>query len=298
MKNNIKKNNTIKIFFILTYLAFYLIYNNLCLANQYLPQHESIPGGVAVIPLDIKTIEPPIVFFNDQQTLVVRYNNNKDKSLSWITIVGLPIITKPGLHKISVHAEQMHNKNFKINLEKSFVVYDKHYPSEKLTIDPKLVSPPTDTDKIRAAKELKSMQKAYSYWSQQIPNLKMQQPVKEARKSSVFGLKRILNGKNRGYHSGLDLAAPIGTPVYAPSSGQIILTGNFFYTGNTIFIDHGKGLITSYFHLNTIDVAAGDVVAANQVIGSVGATGRVTGPHLHWSVSLNNARINPELFLK
>ncbi len=271
--------------------------SNFCYATRSLPISKPIPGGIAVLPLDIHTLNLPVVFFNNKRVLVVKYQNPTEKNLTWIAIVGIPITTKPGVQKISIHADKIDHNHFHINIEKSFLVQSKTYPTEALKINRDLVEPVSATDRIRAAKELESIKTAYNYWSQQIPNLKLLQPT-EGRKASAFGLKRILNGKNRGYHSGIDLAAPIGTTIYAPASGQVILTGNFFYTGNTIFIDHGQGLITSYFHLNTIKVAEGDFVETKAVIGTVGATGRTTGPHLHWSVSLNDARINPELFLE
>lgn len=286
----------IKIIILLFNIIFPLFINN-TYADQHLPKHKAIPGGIAIIPLDIKTIEVPVAFFNDKQVIVTKYRNHTEKTLNWVAIVGIPVITKPGMQKIYVHAEKTSHNQFKINFEKSFLVSYKEYPVEKLKIDPNLVTPIAPIDRIRALKETEAIKNAYRHWSNQIPNLKFTIPVSAARKSSVFGLKRILNGTNKGYHSGLDLAAPIGTPVIAASSGIVILTGNFFYTGNTIFIDHGQGLITSYFHLNSINVNEGDFIESESIIGTLGKTGRVTGPHLHWSVSLNDARINPELFL-
>jgi murein DD-endopeptidase MepM/ murein hydrolase activator NlpD len=115
--------------------------------------------------------------------------------------------------------------------------------------------------------------------------------------SSPFGLRRFFNEQPRKPHSGLDLAAAEGTPISAPASGKITDTGDFFFNGNTVFIDHGQGLVTMYCHLSKIDVEPGQTVNTGDIIGAVGKTGRVTGAHLHWSVSLNNTRIDPTLFL-
>jgi murein DD-endopeptidase MepM/ murein hydrolase activator NlpD len=111
--------------------------------------------------------------------------------------------------------------------------------------------------------------------------------------NSAFGTRSVYNGEPRAPHSGADFLSPAGRPVKAPSAGRVVLADPQYFSGNTVIIDHGLGLFSTLMHLEQIDVKVGDMVTAGQVIGKVGATGRVTGPHLHWSVRLDNARVDP-----
>src|SRR5690606_28712041 len=143
----------------------------------------------------------------------------------------------------------------------------------------------------------REMNAAFSTWSEPAEPVARFIVPTEGVKSSSFGFRRFFNGQPRNPHSGMDIAAPEGTPILAPAPGTIVATGNYFFNGNTIILDHGYGLITLYCHMNEIDVEVGSQVAAGEQIGKVGQTGRVTGPHLHWSVNLNNVRVDPALFI-
>jgi murein DD-endopeptidase MepM/ murein hydrolase activator NlpD len=110
-------------------------------------------------------------------------------------------------------------------------------------------------------------------------------------------LRRFFNGEPRNPHAGVDIAIAEGTPAWAPADGTVVQTGDYFFNGRTVMIDHGNGVISMLCHLSRIEVKAGDRVRQGQTIGRVGKTGRATGPHLHWTVSINNARVDPLLLL-
>jgi len=206
-------------------------------------------------------------------------------------IIGLPLTTKPGRYFLTVTDQQGKIKNL------GFQVEDKHYEEQHITIKDKRKVNPEKRDMERITRESKRINAALRHWSPEADVvIEFRKPV-NGPTSSPYGLRRFFNEQPRKPHSGLDIAAPEGTPIRAPAPGTVLDTGDFFFNGNTVLLDHGQGLVTMYCHMSKIGVKPGQAVNTGDPLGEVGMTGRVTGPHLHWGVSLNDARIDPLLFL-
>ena len=252
-------------------------------AADDLPQPRSVPGGVALIDLG-PSARPPGVRFDKEPVLVVGDTER------WTAVVGIPLKTEPGTGRVVVHREGAGDESV------SFTIETVRYAQQHLKV-PRGKVDLSKEDLERYQRERVHLAQVASTRTADTPSsLQFLVPTAGPRSSS-FGLRRFFNGQPRNPHSGMDIAAPEGTPVVAAASGRVIDTGDYFFTGNTIWIDHGSGLLTMYCHLSAIDVRTGDVVQAGDPIGAVGATGRVTGAQLHWSVSLNRAMVDPALVL-
>lgn len=255
------------------------------LAAIELPRAAAVPGGVALVelPADSNATQAS---FNRKPVLLVPTGE------TLTAVVGLPLGTRSGTHRLTLGSRDG------VTTGVDFQVADKHYEEQRITIKDKRKVTPEKRDMERIGREQRRILKALANHDPRMPDsLRFRLPV-EGTVSSPFGLRRFFNDQPRKPHSGLDLAAAQGTPVRAPAGGRISDTGDFFFNGNTVFIDHGQGLVTMYCHLSRIDVETGQQVSAGDIIGLVGMTGRVTGPHLHWGVSLNDARVDPVLFLE
>lgn len=242
-----------------------------------LPQNNPVPGGIAIVPLQ----PGETATYKKRRVMVIEENGNS------FAIVGISLSSKTGKHYLKTPSGSL-----------SFTVQHKDYETQRLTIKNKRQVNPLEQDLQRIRQERKEMNHAFGTFDTGRPvaidfTLPASGPI-----SSPFGLRRILNDQPRNPHSGLDIAAAHGEPITASASGKVVATGNYFFNGNTVLLDHGQGLITMYCHMSRIDVKKDSEVKKGDVIGAIGQTGRVTGPHLHWSVSLNNARVDPNLFIK
>ncbi len=248
-----------------------------------LPQQNAVPGGVKIIRLDSTGTAMPYVDSEGHRALVVQ------DGASWVAVIGIPLSAVPGSRHVIVRdAGGRH--------EIEYVVADKHYVTQTLKVAPGQVNL-SAADLERVNTEKTRIEHDLSRWSDPPPqSLRLPQPVAGPRSSS-FGSRRVFNGESRNPHSGMDIAAPVGAPVRAPIAGTVVDTGEFFFNGNTVFVDHGRGLISMYCHLSAVDVKPGEHLDAGTRIGAVGMTGRATGPHLHWGLNLNRAWVDPELFL-
>lgn len=210
-------------------------------------------------------------------------------------LIGIPRNIVPGNHQgklqVTAHSGLRRSQLVNVQIEK------KDFPEQHLNLPPRQVSPEpkamdrhrrerVEQDKVFGRPQLKSLWKT-----------PFQRPV-QGKVLSPFGVQRILNGQPRNYHSGLDQRAWLGEPVAAAGGGLVVLVADHFFAGKSVYIDHGMGVITMYFHLSSIKVNEGERVSAGQTIGLAGATGRASGPHLHWGARVHNCKVDPLALLR
>ncbi|NKB37999.1 MAG: peptidoglycan DD-metalloendopeptidase family protein [Gammaproteobacteria bacterium] len=243
---------------------------------------DAVPGGIARVLID--TDERPRAFYKDKLVLILGQAGN------WEAVVGIDLAAEAGTHKLKIETPA---SSYYLNFE----VQGKKYESQHITIKDKRKVNPGNLDMQRIARDQRDILEAKSSWTEQRqPSLELQLPL-AGRLSSPFGLRRFFNNQARKPHSGIDIAAAAGTAIVAAGSGVVIATGNYFFNGNTVFIDHGQGMLSMYCHMQDFSIEVGDQLEQGEIIGWVGQTGRVTGPHLHFSVLLNQTMVDPALFL-
>jgi len=248
-------------------------------------KNTPIPGGIAVIDFESNHANPKASY--NKVPLYVQHIENQHYQV----LIGIPLMEKLGKKTIKV-------QDFSTRLF-DFEVTKQTYTEQHITLkgkNKKYVNPNlTHMDRIKKERPiLSSARKIFS--DKNLSNGLFIRPVNGVT-TSPFGLKRFYNGEARRPHTGLDYAGDIGTPIKAPADGKVILVGKFFFNGNAVFLDHGQGLISVYIHMNERLVKQDQLVKQGDPIGTIGQTGRATGPHLHWGVYLNQTVVNPNLLL-
>lgn len=249
-----------------------------------LPQDSRRAGGIAVIEVPLQTTTAT---FQDKPVALTISADHR------YAVVGLPLDMPTGTTLLNIVLQDQTRQQLPI------VIQDYHYREQRLTIKDQSKVSPNSAQLERYGREATEQKAAYQIFSP-APSAHFPSFIKPTagRYSSPFGFKRFFNGEPRAPHAGLDIAAPIGQPVLAPALGKVIQTGDYFFNGQTVIIDHGQGVMSMLCHLSQINVKIGDSIVQGQNIGLVGATGRATGAHLHWTLSLNDARVDPMLVLQ
>lgn len=253
---------------------------------QAFPHESRVPGGMAQLDLgEISGTKPPAAFYQNKRVAIAEQNNR------WLALVGIPLSAKPGEQSLLVKSPDGSQKTL------NFVITDKDYPEQHIKLTNTHQVNPDPAELARIKKEIAEQLAIYAtFTTSQKPFFDLQLPGKGPY-ASAFGLKRFFNTEPRDPHSGLDIVMPEGAPVLTAGDGVVVQTGSYFFNGNTVMVDHGQGLISMYCHLSKIAVHKGQQLRRGDEIGKVGHTGRATGPHLHWGVSMNNVRVDPKLFL-
>lgn len=245
------------------------------------PDHSPWPGGIAVVDVGTADAASPVVEFDGRRVLVARNDNR------WTAVVGIPLDAPVGAASIAIDGHGT----------AEFEIHEHGYREQRLTVSNQSYVTPDDAQLERIGEERVVIDAALNRWRDtEIDSIVLADPVSGPRSSS-FGLRRFYNDQPRSPHKGMDIAASEGTAIEAPLGGVVAATGDFFFNGNTVIIDHGQGLVTMYCHLSDIDVEESQVLATGQRIGAVGKTGRVTGPHLHFGTYLNGTAVDPALLL-
>lgn len=270
----------------------HFLYRVLCMAvlsgrlfaeAAYLPENHSVNGGLTIIPIDIK--QRPDVYYHDKKIMVLPSPHDHQ----WLLIVGIPLETAEAVDNL-VMAHP-------VRTTIPFQISQKFYATQQLQItDPRKVDPYAD-DRVRITRETQEMATIFAGFTAANPFAEPFKAPTLGPISSLFGLKRIYNNSPQAPHSGLDIAAPAHSLVHAVASGQVVAIKDYFFTGNTVIVDHGMGVFSLYAHLERVQVKEGQTLHQGDAIGTVGKTGRATGPHLHWSMVVNQNLVDPLLFV-
>jgi len=267
-------------FYILIFIISYSHASSLYASSDFSNVH---PGGIYITEISKAEYNQDLLI--DGQKILKWNKNNK-----FYVLYGLSYHLKTEQHNFEIK-----NQDGAVLREIGINIVQKNFRTQKIKVNKKYTKP-TDEILKKIKKDRIKLVKARKIWFENNPDMEFILPVKGIT-TGIFGTKRFYNGIEGNYHNGFDIAADTGTPIVAPSSGKITLTGNFFYNGKTIILDHGRSLKSIMIHLDEILVEENQYVEKGQIIGKVGTTGKSTGAHLHWSVLVNNTYIDPELLI-
>ena len=253
------------------------------LPAQALPQEAAVPGGIALARLG-NGAERPQAWFQEKRVAVLHDRQG------WVALVGLPLSLAPGEHALRI-------LDAGVEKTRPIRIAAKHYPLQRFSVPDHRKVEPSPEDLLRIEREQQRIDEIKAGFRDEAePDVAFRLPS-QGRLTGNFGLRRIINGLDRMPHAGIDFAVPVGTPVRAAGSGVVVETGDYFFNGNSVYLEHGQGLVTLYCHLDRVDVKPGERIAAGQRLGLSGNTGRTSGPHLHWTVLANGTAVDPRLFL-
>lgn len=245
------------------------------------PQHSPWPGGIAIVDAGSAEQPQPAASFENKPLMMMKQNDR------WYAVVGIPLDTSTDGLSIHVGPDDI-----------AIDVAEHAYREQRLTIKNQSYVTPDQEQLDRIGRERKIIDAALNNFRQSpTSSIELVAPVNGPRSSS-FGMRRFFNEQPRSPHKGMDIAAALGEPILAPRNGVISATGDYFFNGNTVIIDHGQGFVTMYCHLSEIAVEEGQAVTVGERVGAVGATGRVTGAHLHFGTYLNGTAVDPGLLLQ
>ena len=258
-----------------------LVSSILSLALPAIATEESLrPGGIAIVEVGSAQDAAPAVTLNDKPLLVMQRDGK------WVAVAGIALDTQPGELDISINGEPVS------------VEIDSHdYREQRITVENQSYVEQNQEQLDRIWAERKIIDAVLtSFTASPVDSLSLAAPV-PGTQSDSFGYRRFFNEQPRSPHKGMDISAGKGQPIVAPRVGTVAATGDYFFNGKTVLLDHGQGFVTMYCHLSDISVEEGDEITAGQVLGAVGATGRVTGPHLHFGTYLNGTAVDPAILL-
>lgn len=254
-------------------------------AGAPLPQTEPVPGGVAVVELPLWDTATPKVEMDGRRIMVLSDAGH------WYAVVGIPLDAAAGEKTLDIGGDTDLPFSFR------FSVGSKSYPQQQLTIqNPEMVNP-TAAQEARIEREQLHLDKVMKHWRRTArPGIEFIWPA-AGPETSRFGVRRVLNGEPRSPHSGIDIGGETGTPLHAPADAVVADKGNYYFCGRTLTLDMGQGLFSVFCHMSKISVRRGQKLKQGQLVGLMGATGRTTGPNLHWTVRLNGAAVDPHVFI-